>query len=76
VRPAPGAAATRYHHSGTVFALLALDGIADGAGGQREFQTFSFDRPWRSLASVTIKDIGSRFVGSAASEGRVDRGPT
>ena len=39
---------------GTVNAMFALDGIADGAGGVADFQTFLFPASFTNLASATF----------------------
>lgn len=39
---------------GTISRHLMLDGIADGAGGLDDFQTFAFDEQWNELAMFSI----------------------
>ena len=39
---------------GTISRHLILDGIADGAGGLDDFQTFAFDEQWNELAMFSI----------------------
>lgn len=41
---------------GTVSTAFTLDGLADGAGGIADFQTFAFGNAWQNLSSVVFSN--------------------